>query len=166
MPGVQRSTGSIGPVRMPRMLAFHRDTSMDISTTNNAWYVCGVCSVCGVPGGTICTILNSCLTNLVVPTPSPSFKHPTGVEQGYAVSNLKYQQLLRLRKRGDERITNAKNSRQELPSVSGNSMSGGDIEKDRANADLCTHTPFYSRAALSLHRVKYESGKRTFNESY
>ena len=82
------------------------------------------------------------------------------------MSNLKYQQLLRLRKRGDERITNAKNSRQELPSVSGNSMSGGDIEKDRANADLCTHTPFYSRAALSLHRVKYESGKRTFNESY
>ena len=69
MPGVQRSTGSIGPVRVPRMLAFHRDTSMDISTTNNAWYVCGVCGVCGVPGGTICTILNSCLPNLVAPTP-------------------------------------------------------------------------------------------------
>ena len=48
MPGVQRSTGSIGPVRVPRMLAFHRDTSMDISTTNNARYVCGVCGVCGV----------------------------------------------------------------------------------------------------------------------
>ena len=160
MPGVQRSTGSIGPVRVPRMLAFHRDTSMDISTTNNARYVCG-----GVPKrGTICAILNFYLSNFVVP-PLPPLLSTTGVEQGYAVSNLKYQQLLRLRKRGDERVTNAKNSRQELPSVSGNSMSGGDIEKDRANADLCTHTPFYSRAALSLHRVKYESGKRDPNES-
>ena len=161
MPGVQRSTGSIGPVRVPRMLAFHRDTSMDISTTNNARYVCGV----SVPKrGTICAILHFCLSNFVVPPPLLS---TTGVEQGYAVSNLKYQQLLRLRKRGDERVTNAKNSRQELPSVSGNLRSGGDIEKDRANADLCTHTPFYSRAALSLHRVKHESGKRDpRNESH
>ena len=80
-----------------------------------------------------------------------------GVEQGYSVTNLKFQSLLRIRKRGDERVSRAKNTRRELPSVSGKNAAGGDLEKDRANADLCTHTPFHCRPALSLHRIKNES---------
>lgn len=73
------------------------------------------------------------------------------------MTNLQFQSLLRIRKRGDERVSHAKNTRRELPSVSGTNTSGGDLEKDRATADLCTHTPFYCRPALSLHRIKHES---------
>jgi hypothetical protein len=115
------------------------------------------CPVCkGQPGRLGRSGCAACWRNpSILPWTFPARTMP-GVEQGYSVSNLKFQTLLRLRKRGDERVTRAKNVRQELPSVSGNLLNAGDIEKDRANADLCTHTPFYSRSALSLHRVKNE----------
>ena len=116
------------------------------------------CPVCkGQPGRLGRSGCPACWRNpKTLPWTFPARTMP-GVEQGYSVSNLKFQSLIRIRKRGDERVARAKNTRRELPSVSGKSMAGGDLEKDRQNADLCTHTPFYSRPALALHRIKNES---------
>ena len=116
------------------------------------------CPVCkGQPGRLGRSGCPACWRNpITLPWTFPPRTMP-GVEQGYSVTNLQFQSLLRIRKRGDERVSHAKNTRRELPSVSGTNTSGGDLEKDRATADLCTHTPFYCRPALSLHRIKHES---------
>jgi hypothetical protein len=116
------------------------------------------CPVCkGQPGRLGRSGCPACWRNpQTLPWTFPARTMP-GVEQGYSVSNLQFQSMLRIRKRGDERVARAKNTRQELPSISGKSMQFGDLEKDRATADLCTHTPFYSRPALALHRAKHES---------